>query len=205
MVRRKPIDPRNNSSNGSRPHLTAHQGKIISIQFCHHYLKTFAILQCDFYHDSLQIRTPLLLWADAVCINQADKEEKEAQVQLMRRIYTRADLGDAEGDFDDVATVLNALMHVVKTTAVYEQIDYERYGNFGLPAYTDQKWESWRRFLVRPWFRRVWIMQEYALASHVSMMYGTLHLHGEALPGLIPEIIKPNITPNILPGADSYT
>ncbi|KAM0798395.1 heterokaryon incompatibility protein-domain-containing protein, partial [Usnea florida] len=57
---------------------------------------------------------PLLLWADAVCINQRDNEEKEAQVQLMRRIYKMAylvvaDLGEAGDDYDDVAAVFNAL------------------------------------------------------------------------------------------------
>lgn len=153
---------------------------------------------------------PLLLWADAICINQGDNQEKEAQVRLMQRIYTRADLvvadlGEAGDDYDDVATVFNALWHVVRTTAVYEQIDYERLEMFGLPAHTDAKWEKWRRFLARPWFCRVWVMQEYAFASNVNMMYGTLHLHGEALPGLIPQIIQRGINPNILAGADDYT
>ncbi|MCJ1458322.1 hypothetical protein MMC28_008693 [Mycoblastus sanguinarius] len=127
----------------------------------------------------------------------------------MRRIFTKADLvvadiGEAGDDFDDVATVFNALMNISKTTAGYEQIDYERYEMFGLPSYTDQKWESWRIFLARPWFRRVWIMQEYALASNVNMMYGTLHLHGEAIPGLIPKITQRKISPRILDGGDGY-
>ena len=36
-------------------------------------------------HDSIQ-----WLWADAVCINQKDLEERKAQVLLMRRIYEQA-------------------------------------------------------------------------------------------------------------------
>ena len=153
---------------------------------------------------------PLLLWADAICINQADNEEKEAQVQLMRRIYTSAtqviaDLGEAGHDYDDVATIFNALRHITRTTAHYEQIGHDRYENFGLPVYTDRKWESWRRFLARPWFRRVWVMQEYALASEVNMMHGTAHLDGEALPGLILKILNRGLTPEIIAGADSYT
>ncbi|KAI0850103.1 heterokaryon incompatibility protein-domain-containing protein [Daldinia vernicosa] len=38
------------------------------------------------YHDSPSI----LLWADAVCINQNDKDEKSWQVQMMREIYESA-------------------------------------------------------------------------------------------------------------------
>jgi hypothetical protein len=31
-----------------------------------------------------------LIWADAICINQQDKEEKDKQIQLMRDIYKMA-------------------------------------------------------------------------------------------------------------------
>ena len=164
-------------------------------------------------HSALQrfrlVDKPLLLWADAICINQRDNEEKEAQVQLMRRIYKTAflvvaDLGEAGDEYDDVVAVFNALMHITRTTADYEQISNDRYEAFGLPAYEDRKWESWRKFLARPWFRRVWIMQEYAVASHINMVYGTLQLHGEALPGLIVHINNRGLSPRIFAGADSY-
>jgi hypothetical protein len=46
---------------------------------------------------------PRLLWADAVCINQQDNDEKALQVPLMSRIYRQAQqaivwLGDDETD-----------------------------------------------------------------------------------------------------------
>lgn len=164
-------------------------------------------------HSALQrlrlLNEPLLLWADAICINQADNEEKEAQVQLMRRIYARAnlvvaDLGEAGNDYEDVNTIFDALLRITRTTAAHEQIESERYEIFGLPVDTDRKWESWRRFLARPWFRRLWVMQEYALASKVDMMYGTSYVHGEVLPGLLPQIFDRGLTPRIIPGAESY-
>jgi hypothetical protein len=34
--------------------------------------------------------TPQILWADAICINQADKTGKMHQIDLMRDIYTKA-------------------------------------------------------------------------------------------------------------------
>src|SRR5690349_15461535 len=33
---------------------------------------------------------PRALWADAICINQKDLEERSSQVQLMTRIYSEA-------------------------------------------------------------------------------------------------------------------
>jgi len=33
---------------------------------------------------------PLLVWVDAICINQMDLEERATQVQLMRRLFSRA-------------------------------------------------------------------------------------------------------------------
>lgn len=35
-------------------------------------------------------RTPIVLWADAICINQGDTSERGHQVQLMRRIFSSA-------------------------------------------------------------------------------------------------------------------
>ena len=74
-------------------------------------------------HSALQrlrlVDKPILLWADAICINQDDKAEKEAQVLLMRRIYTRADivvadLGDAADDYEDVTTVPIQFAHAYR-------------------------------------------------------------------------------------------
>ena len=67
------------------------------------------------------IDKPILLWADAICINQDDNEEKATQVRLMRRIYKSAnlvvaDLGDAGDEFEDVATIFNALVDITKTS-----------------------------------------------------------------------------------------
>ena len=124
----------------------------------------------------------------------------------MRRIYKTAylvvaDLGKAGDDYNDVAAVFNPLVHISKTTATYEQIPVERYDLFGLPAFEDRPWEKWRRFLARPWFGRLWILQEYALAAHINMLY---QLHGEVLPGLIAHMNNRGLAPQIFAGAGSY-
>ncbi len=92
-------------------------------------------------------------------------------------------------------------MDIVRTPADHKQIEQERYEMFALPAYTDQKWGSRRKFLARPWSR---VMQEHALASRVNMMHGTLILEGETLPGLTSQMIARGFTPRFVVGADSY-
>ena len=145
----------------------------------------------------------LLLWIDAVCINQDDNAEKAVQVSLMQRIYRQAnlvivDLGDADDDFDDVVMIWKALVIVSRNTPDSEQIHYSRYEALGLPHHFDPKWQAWRRFLERPWFGRIWTMQEYALATKVNMMYGPERIEGSALPFLIAGLIRRNILPAVL-------
>lgn len=50
--------------------------------------------------------TPREIWADALCINQADEEEKIGQIRLMRQIYASASkttiwLGDGETEIEE--------------------------------------------------------------------------------------------------------
>lgn len=55
-----------------------------------------------------------LFWIDALCINQADAEEREAQVQLMRRIFSSATrtviwLGEDDPSTADAIECINLL------------------------------------------------------------------------------------------------
>lgn len=55
--------------------------------------------------------TPLLIWADALCINQDDEEEKGKQVQSMRLIYQSAtEVSVWLGPEDDSSAIAWSLM-----------------------------------------------------------------------------------------------
>jgi hypothetical protein len=41
-------------------------------------------------HHIRQLDTPTIVWADALCINQEDNDEKSVQIRLMPRIYQSA-------------------------------------------------------------------------------------------------------------------
>lgn len=42
----------------------------------------------------------------------------------------------------------------------------------GLPDENDPIWDCWRRFFASPYFRRIWILQEYALAKKLYFQLG---------------------------------
>jgi hypothetical protein len=110
-------------------------------------LSTTANLDCALRHLRYEDRCRVL-WVDALCINQADVSERNHQVQLMRQVYSGAAtvviwLGPADGD-DDARVLHNIRM---------QEKDWD-IGAFGALA----------RICNRPWFRRVWIVQELKLA-----------------------------------------
>jgi hypothetical protein len=91
-----------------------------------------------------------LLWIDAVCINQNDTTEKSIQVTMMDIIYKRASrvliyLGESDGP--DTETVMDCFARRSSS----RQLSLEIFTSF---------LES------RPWFHRIWILQEVALAEH---------------------------------------
>lgn len=112
---------------------------------------------------------PRPLWVDAVCINQKDIIERNQQVAMMRDIYSSADrviiwLGDADEDSDIVLDTVPLLAtegirpkneNDMNEAERKELIDrHQRCGNFFF-GLVDR----------RPWFSRVWILQELALAK----------------------------------------
>ncbi|PQE20360.1 hypothetical protein CJF30_00001673 [Rutstroemia sp. NJR-2017a BBW] len=110
------------------------------------------------------------LWVDAVCINQEDIPEKEQQIQMMAKIYSQARqvivwLG-AEADDSDYAIELIRLAGAGKITRLSD--DHRK--RFAITA-----------LLQRPWFRRIWVLQEVAAAKHVHMVCGASEIAGYSL------------------------
>lgn len=104
------------------------------------------------------------LWADSICIDQADKEEKPRQVREMRHIYKNAEkvyvwLGDE---------------HEEKAFALIESLKASNSSNFieTVEGCSKDKWESLRRVLKLKWFERVWTLQEIGLATNGVVVCG---------------------------------
>ena len=131
------------------------------------------------------------IWIDQLSINQADTEERSAQVQLMARIYsqcTRCDawLGNEDqysSDAIDLARELGRAfpdsfrlprLHALNSYP----LDYVR-GCLALqsppvhlPDLEDRRWPALARFLNRPWFSRLWTLQEAARPKRIVFRCG---------------------------------
>ncbi len=133
------------------------------------------------------------LWADAISINQADIQEKNRQVALMGQIFAAAEnvfawLGPEADDSSDLIDHLNVLASLFGPKS-WERSEAEpEHQNTPIPYYSpsNNAWEYrlsrmpnkskspvplefWRRYLVllkRPYFGRIWIVQELLLARN---------------------------------------
>ncbi|KAI0550535.1 heterokaryon incompatibility protein-domain-containing protein [Xylaria curta] len=123
-----------------------------------------------------------LLWADALCINQADIPERGAQVRQMRRIFESAEtivlwLGPDESNkaspamfavgqiADFLCQKLNiSFSDVIDEPDVYTNILFRNKDKIPLPHecnfVTDQMWDALLWLYKHTVFTRVWIIQE---------------------------------------------
>jgi hypothetical protein len=124
--------------------------------------------------------TPLRLWADAICINQADDVEKSWQVRRIGAIFHSAKqvlvwLGH------DTANISADCFRLVVDTNRYLDDRLAEYGNTvqvptlvkPYPISDDRaRWDKLRNLLSLPWFRRVWVIQEAGLAKSCILRWG---------------------------------
>ncbi|KAK4902806.1 hypothetical protein LTR27_000745 [Elasticomyces elasticus] len=117
----------------------------------------------------LRQRGVRLVWADAICINQADLYEKAAQIQLMGRIYARATrcvawLGTSDVTSSSALAMLNAAdsLEAKSTGSSRVQPDSAK----------DATLNSVNAILARPYWQRKWILQEIAKARSVQLWCG---------------------------------
>jgi hypothetical protein len=123
---------------------------------------------------------PLCLWADSICINQEDMEEKGHQVAIMGKLYQAAErtliyIG-SDDDFQapDVCSLLDEVNVMIQETS--RSIDMS-WDSFPYPEedeqfLTDTRWHSFYVFLSQNWFDRGWVVQEAALSRNCQIIWG---------------------------------
>lgn len=134
-------------------------------------------------HDALMsLRSPdqpLVLWIDAVSINQDDVEERNQQVKQMFRIYERAEkvfvwLGQPDATH---AAVLRKMESGFDTYGAYQYHLLERTGVIDAVRWIESN----------PYFDRAWIKQEVFAATALVICLGSLRIPWETFATLCRE------------------
>lgn len=110
------------------------------------------------------------LWVDAVCVNQADLDERANQVTLMGRIYSDCEktivwLGPADSNSH---AAVQLIKYYEGVTPSYE----DRVPPEGM--HTNDLYMIFGTFLDRTWFHRTWTLQELVLPPQVVFWCGAM-------------------------------
>jgi Heterokaryon incompatibility protein (HET) len=123
-------------------------------------------------------KTLRILWVDAICINQKDLSERSKQVKRMNDIYLKARrvvvwLGP---EADDSTLVLELMAKLSSEVSVDRRVNKilpisgNRTEDYWADPREDQPFEdvhlsSILKLLARPWFERLWVLQEVYLGK----------------------------------------
>lgn len=139
----------------------------------------YSLLRCLRHEDS-----PRRLWIDAVCINQADIQERNFQVSLMKQIYANASrvliwLGDQQDDTWDIAYIFAKWQVTRREKFGAERVEYHKMQE--KIGYDRRLLDTIRRLSARAWFHRVWTFQEACLAQQAVVLEGQFQIQWSAL------------------------
>jgi len=147
----------------------------------------------------LRVRLPdrrRTVWIDGLCINQTDDVEKSHQVQLMQRVFRNAhrvlvwlgpDPHDFARDAFDICVTLGQQdldSEELETALTRINLFMDKYPG---------KWYSFRALPQIPWWGRVWIIQEFALAKELLFMWGTEESQWTHINLAISNLSKPGV------------
>ncbi|TKA67505.1 hypothetical protein B0A55_08428 [Friedmanniomyces simplex] len=120
------------------------------------------------------------VWADAICINQHDIEERSRQVAIMLEVYSAATsvfawLGP---ETENTAVGMQVLRHMLEAEPGAGQTPWEL-----LPA--DLLKAGVADITYRDYFKRMWVVQEAAVAAEVVLVCGSHSISWRNRPGIV--------------------
>ncbi len=144
-------------------------------------------------------------WIDQICINQSNDEERCSQIQIMKDIYQQAErvigwLGESTGDSAEAFRFIGVLDEMLRAA---KDIDPEKlqkeFG--GLPEVVAKGMLmtvmvsmdlpgllALQNMFLRPWFSRMWIIQEAVLAKDLTLQWGSEQWPWAALAEIVAKI-----------------
>lgn len=140
----------------------------------------------------------ILVWVDLICIRQGDLQEKEQQISLMGRIYSQARevvawLGDAHsgigtgikllrvlGELEDEEPGSNNQHNQTEFRRLFQELaeDISVDSLENLFDFRNVAWQGAISLVQRPWFSRLWVVQEVALSRDLEILCGRYTISG---------------------------
>jgi hypothetical protein len=121
------------------------------------------------------------LWVDAVCINQADHDERAQQVSIMGNIFSNAitvlvwvgedTRGEAERCFEFIREARQAVDSLLLRYGSTDAMPDLSGAEVSICRHEAQ-WAMVKRLMGSEWFERVWMLQEVGLARSANIHYG---------------------------------
>jgi hypothetical protein len=119
------------------------------------------------------------LWVDAICINQADLDERSSQVTLMGDVYSQAQtvlvwLGHHHEGIEEFQWAITEFLDLVQSPDNLNSMG----SHFSTASLYDKSfWEEVYHFYRScRWFSRMWVFQEIALPKNVRMFCSTTEM-----------------------------
>lgn len=180
------------------------------LSYCWETVDREAAILCDGYRfpvtknllRALQsLRKPtsnLLIWIDQLCINQDDHQERGHQVSIMKHIFSQAQKVIVWlGDEDDRSKKL--FEYAEKMSMIGRGEDSPK-GALNRVMSQKQLHGAIKMLLRRPWFERVWVIPEVALARLTDVACGRSRISWD----ILVRLIRDNHMPQA-PGFDKQT
>jgi hypothetical protein len=116
-------------------------------------------------------------WIDAICIDQSNDAEKAVQVPQMASVFSSAEkvvawLGPASDNSDLFMARVSGLNTIFAGITNLKSVSRRSWCDHGLPPLEDPLWLAFLKLSFRPWFTRLWVVQEVALARSAGFLCG---------------------------------
>ncbi|KAF2475914.1 HET-domain-containing protein [Lindgomyces ingoldianus] len=142
----------------------------------------------------LRQREVTMLWVDALCINQDDLAERARQVAQMKEVYCRAAIVHIWlGESNELSERAFDELHGLSEHLDYDAAVPSRFFDEVAMNGHHQRWRAISEILYRPWFRRVWVIQEALSARRAMMVCGKDIIDLDLFLRLINSMIKAGV------------
>jgi Heterokaryon incompatibility protein (HET) len=133
------------------------------------------------------------IWIDQICIDLADDKERSQQVWMMNLIYEKAEtvLGWIGPERSDTAIAVDLIQRVAEIAMPLaedtfqnedssyrealesvEEVTVEKSEELGISFDEEAQWQAFRSFFDRPWYERIWVVQEILPARNAFLLCG---------------------------------